>query len=402
MSNEIENFIAAFQKSTNDGTFIRLTLSNYKGHEVHLQRLSVRLVVLKRGTRLMFQFRYANRETVKNFRIEEAVNELRGQLEKGFRNAHLFTFIHDLQLTIGKRNVRLMKGKPSVKTPPEPAHDKRKVKLVDPTAAYLKALGITTDSGTVRGDARDKWNQINRFIEIVGGLIENSSLKNKRDLSVVDMGSGKGYLTFALYDSLTNGTAFGRSNAMTKSRLVSMTGVENRAELVGVCNDLARSLEFSGLRFFEGSIADHELDEVDVLIALHACDTATDDALFMGIKANAEIIVAAPCCHKELRKQLAPPKPLDTVLKHGVLMERTAESLTDGIRALLLEAHGYRSSIFEFVPAEHTQKNNILVGTRKRGSSEPGAAARAHEVLSLFGIRHQRLVRLLEAKSQGE
>lgn len=396
MSNEIENFIAAFRKSTNDGTFIRLTLSNYKGREAHLQRLSIRFVVLKKGTRLMFQFRYANRETVKNFEIEEAVNELRSRLKDGFHNAHLFTSIHDHQLTIGKRNIRLIKGKPSVTTPFEPVHDKRKVKLVDPSAAYLKALGITTDSATIRADARDKWKQINKFVEIAGGLIDNSTLKDKKELRVVDMGSGKGYLTFALYDLLANASISDNVEGPHKPRLVHMIGVEQRPHLVALCNDIARCVGFDGLTFVQGTIADHNPGDVDVLIALHACDTATDDAIFKGINAKAEIIVAAPCCHKEVRKQMDPPDPLASLLKHGVLMERTAETLTDGLRALLLEASGYRSKVFEFVSTDHTPKNSMLTAKKglPRGRSVK-AERQACEVMKAFGLRKHSLHELL-------
>jgi hypothetical protein len=160
------------------------------------------------------------------------------------------------------------------------------------------------------------------------------------------MGSGKGYLTFAAYDYFSN----------VRGLEVVMTGVEAKPELVELCNQVAVSGGFEGLNFVGGSIEDFDVREVGILIALHACDTATDDALFKGIAANAAIIVAAPCCHKEIRRQIKPPGVLHDILKHGTMLEREAETVTDGLRAMLLERSGYSTRIFEFVPTEHTRR----------------------------------------------
>lgn len=176
-----------------------------------------------------------------------------------------------------------------------------------------------------------------------------------------------------------------------------MTGVEQRPELVGLCNDLARSAEFDGLNFVRGTIADIDPGEVDILIALHACDTATDDALFKGVTAKAEIIVAAPCCHKEVRPQITPPEMLSGILKHGIMLERTAETITDGLRALLLERSGYTTKLFEFIATEHTPKNNMLVATRNaKRSNTDKVDWQIREIKSLYGIDKQRLEELLK------
>ncbi|MBK9155238.1 MAG: SAM-dependent methyltransferase [Chloracidobacterium sp.] len=400
---EIENFIAELQKSFASGTFIKLTLSNYKGAEHQLQRVSVRPVELKKGPRLMFHYRFHNRDAVKNFDTEKAVAEVRRLFDPGFRSGHLFAADLDIQLTVGKRNARLVKGRPSMQAAPVRAHDRAKKTFVDLNSPFLKALGVTTevrkrgvgekgDGVVVRADQRDKWKQINKFIEIVDRLIENSLLKDKPDLKIVDMGSGKGYLTFALYEYLrridreegpdsggnasVNERALGDSRDSTllyshvSDRKVDVTGVEQRTELVSLCNDLAKSCGFDGLHFRQGTIADTEIEKVDILIALHACDTATDDALYKGIMADAEIIIAAPCCHHEIKKQLKPPELLAPILKHPVMHERISETITDGIRSMLLEAHGYKTKMFEFVATEHTPKNNLIVATRREDNGE--------------------------------
>jgi hypothetical protein len=411
MRAETEKFIAELLYSLQNSSFVKLTLGNYKGPEEHLQRISIRRIETKRGEKIAFQSRYSTRDVVKNFEWRDAVDHVRDHLENGFRSAHLFTTDNDFQLTVGKKSSRLTKGKPSFASKPTAAHDRQKTYLVDTSAYFLKALGITTDSGQVRSDQRDKWRQINKFVEIVDGLIRTSPLVDKGTLRIVDMGSGKGYLTFALFDHLRNRGAIRssptyeggvspprRRGGYLKAEVI---GVEQRKELVTLCNDIAEASEFDGLKFVQGAIVDFELGEVDILIALHACDTATDDALFKGIASNASIIVAAPCCHQELKKQLKPPELLDGILKHPVLLERTAETLTDGIRTLLLEAKGYKTKMFEFVATEHTPKNNMLVATRvgspyvSKGSAN-NKFAEVNAIMSEFGISSQHLKQLLD------
>jgi len=174
-------------------------------------------------------------------------------------------------------------------------------------------------------------------------------------------------------------------------------GVERRGDLTGQANRIASDLKLGGLSFSQGTIGDFALPEkLDVLIALHACDTATDDALAAGVRAGAKLIVAAPCCHKEVRRESVPPPVLAGVLRHGILAERQAELLTDGLRALALEAAGCEAKVFEFISSEHTGKN-VMIAAVKRDVPRDASAART-ELLALmdfFGLRSQRLVDLL-------
>jgi hypothetical protein len=146
-----------------------------------------------------------------------------------------------------------------------------------------------------------------------------------------------------------------------------MTGVESRKELVKICNDIAVKAAFTHLKFITGTIREAELAKIDMLIALHACDTATDDAIFRGITSGASLIVCAPCCHKQIRKELEVKNDLKGILKHGILEERQAEIITDGLRALVMEAHGYKTKVFEFISTEHTPKNVMIVGLKIHG-----------------------------------
>jgi SAM-dependent methyltransferase len=270
---------------------------------------------------------------------------------------------------------------------PAAGHDREKKRHIDQGAFYLKALGITTEVGEIRDKQQDKWRQIDKFVEIMGGLIDRSALKDLKNISIVDMGSGKGYLTFAAYDYLTD----------IRGVNAAVTGIELREGLVELCNDIASASGFENLRFVTGSIDDFEPQSVDILVALHACNTATDEAIFKGIKAGAEIIIAAPCCHHELRPQIEPPEMLKDVLKHGVMMERVAETLTDGLRSLLLERSGYSTKLFEFVGTEHTPKNNMLVATRLGKPNNPGRfEVQIEQIKEFYGIKHQRLEELLD------
>ena len=387
VSDPVENFVAELAKSLAADSFVKLTLSNYKGAELHLQKVAARVIETKRGNRLALQFHYETRQTVKNYSFDEAVVAVRKLLASGFRNAHLFTTANDLQLTVGKKSSRLVAVKPTFNEKPSTTHDREKNSIVSPDAAYLKALGITNDQGQIRSQHRDKWRQINKYVEILRDLYENSPLKERTNLKIVDMGSGKGYLTFAAYDYFTN----------EKKLAIEMTGVDTRQDLIDLCNQIAEACGYEGLRFVTGTIADFEVRDSDILIALHACDTATDDALYKGISAGAQIIVAAPCCHKEIRRQIEPPDVLKDILKHGTMLEREAETITDGLRAMLLERSGYAAKVFEFVPTEHTPKNNMIVAILK--AADPRETQRLQSqidsVKALYGIRTQRLENLL-------
>lgn len=388
MIENIERFIAEFAKSLHEETFVKMTLGNYKGTDEHLQKLLVRMIETRKGKRLFFLYRYDTRDTAKNYDFEEAAKILRSALGKDFFSGHLFTIRNDFQLDIGKKGKsRLNVAKPTFKTKPTLAHNREKRRFVNADSFYLRALGITTDKGEIRDKQQDKWKQINRFVETLAGLFDKSPLKDTKELKIVDMGSGKGYLTFATYDYFKN----------IRNIDVQVTGVDTKSELVGLCNDIAKASEFNDLNFVHGWIGDYDLHEVNILIALHACNTATDDAIFKGIKANADLIVVAPCCHQEIRPQIKPPEMLKNILRHGAMLEREAELITDGLRALLLEKSGYSTRIFEFISNEHTPKNNMIVGTKQSCIvNVEKIDQQINSIKNFYGIEKQRLESLLK------
>nr|WP_315420062.1 SAM-dependent methyltransferase [uncultured Pedobacter sp.] len=392
VSEYIEQFITALKESLNAATFVKISLGNYKGAEEALKQLLIRKVMIKREDKLAFTYRYKTRDVVKNYAIDEAIDLIEDYLANGFKIATLFTTENDLILEeLNNGKIVLRKGKASSAIAPSAYHDKEKSRLIKPDSkSYLTELKITGTDGKVFKNAQDKFRQINHYIEILSSLIKE--LPEGTIKKVADMGSGKGYLTFALYDYL-------HSVLKLESEV---TGVEYRQDMVDLCNQVAVKSAFDKLNFVQGTIEDYQAEDVNLLIALHACDTATDDAIYKGIKADAELIVVAPCCHKQVRREIEKSKVKNDVsflTKYGIFLERQAEMVTDGIRALILEYFGYKTKVFEFISDAHTPKNVLVVGVKGKAHS----AERKAEILQkikaskeYFGIGYHHLERLLE------
>lgn len=386
-------FLELLEQSIREGTFVKATLGKSRGDGP--KSILLRLVSIKGSDHLAFVLRHATRDVAENHQIDEGLAIIREQLGVSFLSGHIFTLEQDVQLEFSrKRKAHLSVNRPTFTSLPSKNHDREKQRLIDTRgSSYLRALGVLNDDGEVRERMGDKFRQINRFVEILAGLFDASELASRQEITIADMGSGKGYLTFAAYDYFTNVCGI----------RASVTGVEARPELVDLCNRIARDAGFTGLEFRTGLIDDYNPGPVDILIALHACNTATDDAMYQGIKAGAAIIICAPCCHKEIRPQIVAPSALRGILHHGILLEREAEQITDGLRALLLESSGYTARVFEFISTEHTQKNTMIVGVRGTKDTDREKALREiEEIKGFYGIEEQRLEKLLSIPATQE
>lgn len=387
----LSQFFDLFSKSLADGALLKLTLSKArKTAPENLKNVYLRPVMLKKGPHVAFNYRYQTRDEVKNHTLEEAPKVLQHLLDTAFYNAELMTSAADYSLQLDdKKPPRLLEKKPSM--PAETAtlaHDRNKQRRLNPAAPWLHALGICSREGNVLASQQDKWRQIDKYLETIEHLLKQQPLP--LDAFIADMGSGKGYLTFALYDFLTNRLGM-------KPRI---TGIELRQHLVDFCNKTARENGFEGLHFVAADIREYHPERLDMLIALHACDTATDLALAGGIHEKAAIIVAAPCCHKQVRRDMHAQNEMAPLLQHGILEERQAEILTDGIRALLLEAEGYKTQVFEFISTEHTPKN-VMITALKTVKTPPVSRRKAalEKVEALkkgFGLKEHYLETLLK------
>lgn len=306
-------------------------------------------------------------------------DEVLDVIAKGMNDDYFFAdfFSQEEEITLmqskkGKQTLITKKGKSEVKLAEQ--HDKKKNYLVAEDSRYLQLLGISSSKGQVHAKAQKKYRQINKFVENINALVQE-------DLPgiVIDMGSGKGYLTFALYDLLS------RQNPAVK-----VTGYEIREDIVHKCNEVAKACGFTGLTFEVKDISSTETKGADMIIALHACDIATDMALEKGIKGSSKYIVVAPCCHKQVRKDM---EHKDAILRHGILAERQAEIVTDAMRVLLLESKGYETKIFEFIDAEHTAKNLMI--TAKSGAKPVDITHDINDLKQRVGLKEHYLEKLL-------
>lgn len=377
-------FLHKLQNSLKTGTFVKLTLSKPPNKNNQLKNIYARLVEIKGEAMLSFTLRYATKDVTKNHPIVEAIAIIGSWLGCDFLNGDLYTTKEDIFIQYNKkRQPRIFTKPPSHQSVQPIEHNKQKKRLIEAHKdnLYLREMGIIGVDGQVLPTGQKKFRQINKYIEIIDAELQQSSLPT--DAHIVDMGSGKGYLTFALYDYLTN----------TLGMTPTIIGIELRQNLVDFCNDLASKAGFEKLHFIAQDIQDYEPERIDMLIALHACDTATDLAIAKGIHAQAQVIVVAPCCHKQIRKQMHCESDLQSILKHGILEERQAELITDGIRALLMEAHGYKTKVFEFISTEHTSKNLMITGAK--GSANAEALAKVDAIKKQFGIDTHYLEQLL-------
>ena len=382
----IDDLIALLDAALRSGAFAKLVLAKPRGAASDLVRVTARPVVLKGEACLSFVHTHKTRDITKNLAPADALRQVRDLLATTFSHAHLFTATEEVQLLISKKGkATLLRGAATHSAAPA-AHDREKYRFLDLDRAFLTELGVTNAQHQLIPAMARKWKQINKFIEVLDHALAETSLKTAAALDVIDFGSGKGYLTFAMHDHLRH----------TLGLPARVAGVELRADMVDLCNGAVERLALEGLRFEQGDVQTVVPPKIDVMIALHACDTATDFAIHTGVRAGAQIIMCSPCCHKELRPQLLSPHPLRPILKHGVHLGQQAEMLTDGLRAMLLDACGYETQVFEFVALEHTNKNKMILAV-KRASSPPADAVwqQIDEIKGFYGIRDQCLERLL-------
>ena len=396
-----DRFIEQLRTSVGEGTLLKLTLGKHRGADATLQNLLVRPVTLKTGPHLAFVWRHATRDITKNHPPAEALALIEPLIGADFLDAHLFTSTQTAQLECqpdgsARLHVKKLAGATATSTPA--AHDRAKSHLIPATAPWLHGLGVTNNRGQPRDGMADKFRQIQKFTELLSHLLVDAGLytpslvpgvlattSTKEPLKVIDMGSGKGYLTFAV--------------AALLGDRATVQGIEARPELVDLCNRVARENNLPNLTFTAGQIESYSIESgnskienpPDVLIALHACDTATDDALAKGIAAGAALLVVSPCCQKELRPQLSAPPVLADALRHGIFQERHTEFVTDALRAQLLEWAGYRTKVFEFISTEHTAKNLMIAAIKVRPPGNPSAAAHLRAFAAFYGIHTQRL-----------
>jgi hypothetical protein len=399
-------FFEALSASLASGQFRRLVLAKPRSGAGDLVRVSAKPIELRGVACLQLLHQHRTRDVTENLALDQAQARLEGLLDGVLAHGHLFTTDEELQLLISKKGrvaLRRARVASAEEAPGDAAsargHERAKQRLLALDAPFLQALGVVDRGGALVPAMARKWKQINKFVEVLDHALDEAGLAQGKPpadappLQVVDFGAGKGYLTFATHHHLAQGRGWP----------VRTLGVELRQELVELCNGAARRCAMAGLDFECGDVSRVLPPHVDVMIALHACDTATDHALNAGIRAGAAVILSSPCCHKQIRPQLQLPAVLRPMLRHGIHLGQEAEMVTDSLRALLLESRGYDAQVFEFVSLEHTSKNKMILAVRRRQplplARQAALLAQIAEIKAFYGIQEHCLETLLDDDS---
>ena len=356
------------------------------------RRAELRWVDLRQG-RLLQVVTYDDRQAfTSNVGGAEAATAVAQLLDEPFGNWHVETVDGTVQVRVTKKGDAQVHRSPAGSDSAEPdrVHDRAKPRLLHPADPFLRAVGISDGQGRIRPGRQDKYRQVEAFLRALEPVLEHArTVAGDGPLRVVDLGCGNAYLTFAAYRWLTD----------QHGLEVALLGVDVKAQARGRNTELARSLGWDdGIRFVEGTIEDAEVAETPhVVLALHACDTASDDALARAVSWQAPVLLVAPCCHHDLQRQLLgspPPTPYGPLTRHGILRERFADVLTDSVRASLLRILGYRVEVVEFVESAHTPRNTLLRAIRTGSAPDPALISEYAELTSEWGIRpalHTRL-----------
>ena len=396
----MEKFFEKLESALKNNSFVKMTLSKPVAKNSELRNVYVKPILLKDNMMYQFTYRYERRDETKNFDVKQTMEQVKNLVPEVFQNVSLFTLTEDVTLLVSKKGKpTLMCKKINESREVDMSHDHEKQRLIDPTNPWWHLLGLTSRDGKVIADMQHKFKQICKYVEIVDGVMRQTKLGD--EIHIADMGAGKGYLTFALYEYLTT----------HYDKKIVMEGVEIRKDLVQKINEIIRDcgldhgkdainrVSISGdamnriftaestMYFIQNSIENYKPEKLDVLIALHACDTATDDAILKGIRNNAKLIICAPCCHKQIRREMEKSGKFDSITKYGIFLERQAVMITDAVRALVLEYCGYKTQVMEFIEIDNTPKNVLLVGRKSDKPVDKEAIAKQiKELLEQYGI----------------
>ena len=342
---------------SNPEVFVKAVFSGQqRGHTVPWKKVIVRPVLIRNERHIQVSYFDDKKDITKNYTGAEVMERVAELLALFFGNITLYTvtMIYHIQFT---KKGKTIVHRHEVDEPQKPSlhHDRRKSLLlpVGQPDPFLRMIGIMTAKGTVKASMQGKFRQINEFLKLIDETGELETL-GQTPITIVDCGCGNAYLTFAIYHYLNNILGL-------PTRVI---GIDSNSELIKRRNEQSHQLGWEKLSFETSRIIDFEPEiPPDIVLALHACDTATDEALAQAVRWQSKMIFCAPCCHHHLQQQMetsSPPKEFKSVLRHGVFKERVGDVLTDTFRSLILQIMGYRTQIVEFVSTEHTGKNLMI------------------------------------------
>lgn len=372
---ELFNRIFCPEKEDNSGNLIKIIFSAKRKKSLDLNRVTIRPLIL--GGQLMYQaeYTYPKKVTHANLSAGDAAEISLSLIKSDFKQVNIFLADEEIQVLAAKpENPRITSKRTSPVSSASFSHNRTKQYIIPDGSPcdFLIELGVMGSDGKVFPRAYSKFRQINRYLEIVDDVFRY--LPSGRTLRIIDFGCGKAYLTFALYHYLKK----------IKNRDVEIIGLDLKEDVIRFCSDAAQRLGYSQLKFIMGDIADYTNDKADMVVTLHACDTATDYALINAVKWGTKVILSVPCCQHELFSQIKNDLH-QPILKYGILKDRLTEYLTDGLRGLKLEACGYDVAMIEFTSLEHTARNIMIKAVRTRPiKSRMAKAQEQYEALCEF------------------
>ena len=347
----MQNIIELMEKVINEETIIKATFSGVRNKsEKTFNKVTIKKVIIKNEEKHQFEYFYDKNVEHKNLNNDETMTEMCKLIETYFKQAVINTIDSDYQILVSKKGVAKIHKKAATRVFEEPSHNRKKKYILNEgeKTPYLIELGIMTAQGKIVNSKYDKFKQINRYLELVSDCIPY--LDKNKTIRIIDFGCGKAYLTFALYDYLVLKMGYN----------VEIVGLDLKENVIKFCSDLAQKLNYDDLRFEQGDIKGfNQFSDVDMVISLHACNTATDEALAKAVNWGAKVILAVPCCQHEFLKKIKNEKMIP-MMKYGIIKEKLASLLTDSVRANVLEIMGYRTQVLEFIDMEHTPKNVMI------------------------------------------
>ncbi len=367
-----------------DESLIQLTLKGAtRGEAIRWRQIVVRPVQVRGERHLQFSYFDDRQDTTKNYRGDEAAARLDEVLALPFGSIHLRTRAGEWHIQITKKGKAILhRGRLSeLPATADLAHDHAKhVPLpAGRPDTFLRAVGIMDESGKIRPAMHAKFAQVNAFLTLLAGELDATPFVHSR-LHILDCGCGSAYLSFAAYHYLND----------VRGIPARLTGIDTNGKLIEKDSAHAAELGYGDVCFTRSPIIDFDAETpIDILLALHACDTATDEAIALGIRGEVPLILVAPCCHHEMRDQLdqiGTVEPFAPMLRHGILRQRMAELLTDSFRALLLRMAGYRTDVVEFIAAEHTDKNLMIRAVKVESAGETNAAEEYAALKAFWGV----------------
>jgi len=382
MKIELNNAVAQLDQRIKSEHFVRAVLSGRRRNmQTEYERIDIKPVLIKEEIKWQIISSDGKKDITKNVEIDFNFTEL---LISGYANLQVDTQSESYQVRISKKDEALVSVS-NVKLSRDLSHDRKKQRMLLESNQVFKALDMSDLLGRIKPSKMDKYKQVDEFLRLISQTLDSDLLKQD-EISVVDLGCGHAYLTFAVGEFLKD-----------KYKKVSILGVDERDESKEHNEKVALKLKVEA-KFIAAKIADTPNQRVDIAIALHACDTATDDAIYWAVKNNAKVIMAAPCCMHDLQTQVTQaPEPWGLLTKYGLVSERLIDLITDSLRAQILKLLGYRVDIVEFIGGEHTARNILIRAVKTYQSASDIDKDRYQQMLTQWQIKPY-LAKLLDSE----